>query len=288
MRIARVFPRKTKASPDDDLAFYGPLTRKLRESIEVDEVHVSVTFTYDTAKAEELYKSWHKLGVPVKVGGPAYGKAGGDFTPGLYLKLGNTITSRGCPNHCWFCSVHEREGGIRELPITDGWNIRDDNLLACSEEHIKKVFEMLRRQPVRAIFSGGIEPAVLRPWHADLIKSINAQSVYCAYDTPSDYEPLIRAGKIFRNAGIMPRSHILHAYVLVGYPGDTFAQAELRMIQVINEGFLPFAMLYRDETGETDLEWRKFAREWYSPMFVGSEVRRFWEPLGWVTPRKEK
>ena len=76
--------------------------------------------------------------------------------PGLYLKHGYTITSRGCHNNCWFCSVPKREGALRELPINDGWNILDDNLLACSENHIRAVFEMLKRQKHKPEFTGGI------------------------------------------------------------------------------------------------------------------------------------
>lgn len=66
------------------------------KDIECDEVHISVAFTYDIPKAEYLAKLWSHLGAPVKVGGPAYGQRDGDFTPGLYLKKGYTITSRGC------------------------------------------------------------------------------------------------------------------------------------------------------------------------------------------------
>ena len=67
--------------------------------------------------------------------------------PGMYLKKGYVITSRGCPNRCWFCSVPRREGGrLRELPITEGNIVLDDNLLACSRQHIEAVFEMLGRQ----------------------------------------------------------------------------------------------------------------------------------------------
>lgn len=84
--IARVFPRRTKATPDDALAFTGPLPRAIRETGGgIDEVHVSVTFTYDIPKAEKLVKSWERLGVPVKIGGPAFGDRSGDFTPGLYM-----------------------------------------------------------------------------------------------------------------------------------------------------------------------------------------------------------
>jgi hypothetical protein len=39
--IIRVFPRKTKATPDDALAYFGPPD----QLAEGDEVHVFVTFT---------------------------------------------------------------------------------------------------------------------------------------------------------------------------------------------------------------------------------------------------
>jgi hypothetical protein len=40
----------------------------------------------------------------------------------------------------------KREGPVRELPVCEGANILDDNLLACSEAHIRKVFQMLEGQ----------------------------------------------------------------------------------------------------------------------------------------------
>lgn len=150
MKIARVFPRRTKASPVDALAFYD---EPGLFPVEADQVHVSVTFTYDIPRAERLAKAWERV-AQVTMGGPAMGAAGGDFTPGMYLKPGYVITSRGCPNWCWFCSVPKREGDIRELPITEGYNVLDDNLLACSEEHIRKVFAMLKRQRMGA---GGVD-----------------------------------------------------------------------------------------------------------------------------------
>lgn len=109
---------------------------------EADEVHISVTFTWDMPRAEQLSKSWEAV-ASVKIGGPVTGQKSENFTPGMYLKNGYVITSRGCPNKCWFCSVWKREGTVRELPIMQGWNVLDDNLLACSDSHIKKVMQML-------------------------------------------------------------------------------------------------------------------------------------------------
>ena len=253
MKIARVFPRKTNMTPTDPLCFFQ--IPSLLMPPDVDEVHVSVAFTYDKAQGEYLAYQWGALGVPVKLGGPAYGKPAGEFIPGMYLKEGVTITSRGCPNHCWFCRVPKIQGELLELPIHDGWIIQDDNLLACSEQHTKNVFEMLKRQKNKAEFKGGLEAKLLKPWHVELFADLKPKSMFFAYDTPDDYEPLVKAGKMLKEAGITIRTRIPMAYVLMGYKNDTLEKAEQRCIDTLKAGFIPFAMVYRDETGYRDPKW---------------------------------
>ena len=271
MNIARVFPRKTNMSPTDELAFFGPPTIETM-AMGIDEVHISVTFTWDLEKAEELYEAWQILGVPVDVGGPAFDDRMGDFTPGMYIKKGGVFTSRGCQKECWFCSVPRcAHGVIRELPIYDGYNIMDDNILGTSEAHFRAVIEMLRRQEQRAVFSGGLEPALLQPWQAELLRSINPQTMYTAYDTKDDYEALRTMANTLWDAGFSPRSRQVKCYCLIGYEGDTFEEAEKRMKQCMGIGFLPFAMLYRDETGNVDPEWKRFQREWANSYIVGAK-----------------
>ena len=270
MRIARVFPRRTVATPDDPLAF---TTAPGLMPPEVDEVHISVAFTYDIPQGEWLAEQWRALGVPVKLGGPAYNESGGEFVPGRYLKPGYVITSRGCPNRCWFCGVTAREGyRLRELPITDGHNILDDNLLACSESHIRAVFAMLARQEKRPTFTGGLEARLLKPWHVDLIRQAKTQRLYMAYDTPDDRDPLFTAGQMLRDGGINKSSHKAACYVLIGYPGDTLTAAEKRLRDAWAAGFVPYAMLYRDGDGVTSLDWRRFQRAWVRPEAVISNL----------------
>lgn len=273
-RIARVFPRRTKATPDDPLAFTGP--PPLLFLPELEEVHVSVTFTYDIPAAEDLARQWEIVGASVKIGGPAYNDPAGDFTPGLYLKPGYTITSRGCNNHCWFCMAAKREGPLRELEVKDGWDILDNNLLQCSEAHIRAVFRMLKRQPHRPKFTGGLEAKELKPWHCELLRESRPERIYFAYDTPDDYEPLVNAGRMLMEAGITPQSHVMACYNLVGYRGDTFDRAERRMEQTIRAGFMPYAMLYQNENGMVDREWAKFQREWLRPALVSHKFGDVW------------
>jgi len=259
-------------SPDDDLAFFTEQPPLLTMP-EVDEIHISVTFTWDIQKAERMERYWKAVGVPVKVGGIAVGSKPDKFIPGMYLKKGMTITSRGCNNKCWFCDAWRREGTLHELEIQDGWNVLDNNILGCSDQHVKDVFEMLKRQKRRAVFTGGLEAKILKPWHAKALKELNPKTMYFAYDTPDDYEPLINAGIIMRQEGHTNSSHAMACYCLIGQPKDTFDKAEKRLIDTIKAGFFPYAMLYRDHTGNRDREWMKFQREWLRPAIVGTKYK---------------
>jgi hypothetical protein len=272
MKIIRVFPRRTKATPDDALVAIGS-PDLFSEHTEADKVHISVTFTWDIPVAENLYKEWRKI-APVEIGGLALGLPQDEFIPGMYLKKGYVITSRGCPNRCWFCSVWRREGEtIRELPITEGWNILDDNLLACSDTHIRAVFAMLARQKERPVFSGGLEAKKLRKWHVNELLKLKPKRMFFAYDTPDDRDPLFAAGKLLLENGFTRKSQNLRAYILMGYPGDTFGEAEKRLNECVEAGFVPFAMLYRDQTGNRDPAWIKFSRPWCRPAAISAKYR---------------
>ena len=277
MKIIRVFPRYTRATPDDKDVRINWLPGFFDEFDEdADEIHIPVLFTWDKPRAEFLAEQWSKVGT-VKIGGPAYDDPGMDFVPGMYVKRGYVMTSRGCPNHCWFCSVPKREGTIRELPITEGYNLLDSNILACSDEHIKAVFAMLAegkkkyRKPIE--FTGGLEAARLKQWHVDALRELRPKQLFFAYDTPDDLEPLIVAGSMLRASGFTESSHVLRCYVLCGFKGDTFREAEKRMAQTVAGGFMPMAMLYRDHHGKRDPEWMRWARTYARARIVGSRLK---------------
>ena len=271
MKVIRVFPRKTKATPDDP---YARIVTPPGFCDEADEIHISVAFTEDIPLAERLEKLWRVV-APVKIGGPAYKDHGSDFVPGMYVKKGYVITSRGCPNSCWFCAAWRNEGRtIRELPITEGYNLLDNNILACSDNHIKAVFKMLAegkkkyKKPIE--FTGGLEAKILKQWHVDELLKLKPKQLFFAYDTPDDYEPLVRAGKMFYRAGLSHKSHNLRCYVLCGYKGDTPGDAEKRLIATLKAGFMPMAMFFKDRENKNtkSREWLKLQRKWARPTII--------------------
>lgn len=91
---------------------------------------------------------------------------------------------------------------------------------------------------------------------------------------PDDLEPLRRAGAMLAEAGVRRESHRVCAYVLIGHPGDTMDAAETRMFEAWSAGFWPFAMLYRDERGDADREWRRFQKSWCRPPAVATMLAK--------------
>ena len=272
-RVIRVFPRRTKATPQDPLAYVGSPDL----FAEADEVHVSVTFTYDKPVAERLARQWERVG-PVKLGGVAYGDPGNDFVPGRYVRPGYVITSRGCPRRCWFCSVWKRDPVPRLLPIVDGWNVLDDNLLACPERHVRAVFQMLSMQRRPVAFTGGLEALALQDYQVDLLASLKPRpSCFFAYDPGDPFETLESAARRLLAAGFTRQSHRLRCYVLIGYPRDTFERAERRLRDMLRIGFTPMAMLWRPENKAQErhtppAEWRAFQRQWARPAIIHSKA----------------
>jgi hypothetical protein len=268
-RIIRVFPRRTKATPVDSLAYTG------RPDLfaEADEVHVSVTFTADRAVAESLAKDWEAV-APVKIGGVAYGDKSLEFIPGRYIKPGYTITSRGCPRRCWFCGVWKKWPQPHEMPIYEGWNVLDDNLLACSQPHVEEVFRMLRHQKRRIEFTGGLEALSLKDYQVDLLASLTPRpNMFFAYDPGDEFDTLRSAASRLLEAGFTAASHRMRVYVLIGYPKDTFDLAEKRLQQMMGIGFTPMAMLWLPETSTAEKyrpapEWRSFQRRWARPAII--------------------
>lgn len=267
MIIARVFPRRTSATPIDDLAVVG-MPGLFRP--EADEVHISCTFTWDKPEAERLRAAWeHFYPGRVRIGGPAYESPADGFTPGRYVKAGMTFTSRGCIRHCPFCFVPRREGKLRLLPIVPGWDIQDNNLLACPRPHVEAVLDMLNTQPKPARFTGGIDARLVQPWFAERLGKMRVQILYTSFDAPKERPAVERAVKILRDAGLSQRK--VGCYVLVGYKGDTQDAATGRLEWVKEIGGMPFAMFYRpaDELRfKIPRDWQGLVRSWSRPAAI--------------------
>ena len=265
-RIIRVFPQRTSATPIDDLAFVGDPPLFLPKG---GQVHISCVFTWDKPEADRLARAWASHGYDVQLGGPAYDARGDEFEPGVYVKDGMTITSRGCIRRCPFCFVPQREGTLRLLDIKPGWDVLDNNLLACPRSHIETVLDMLNDQPRAARFTGGIDARLCRPWFAKRLGKMRVKILYTAYDLPLAKQSVERTIAMLRDASL--RRWQVGCYVLVGYVNDTTEAAEDRLQWVLELGGTPFAMFYlgpESRSRKIPDKWRALVRKWIRPAAI--------------------
>jgi len=272
MKIARVFPTRTNMSPMDRDAYFG--LPGLFASQRYEEIHVSVAFTWDIERANWLKKQWEMI-APVKIGGPAInGEPTNGFETGKYLKKGVTITSRGCPNRCPFCFVKQDLIELKDFP--EGNIIQDNNILACSGNHLDKVFQMLSCQK-QINFSGGFESSRITDQIIERLRGLSVYQVWLSYDLPDAEKPLKKAVDKLRKYF---RREQLRCYVLIGFHGDTLEKAESRLRRAWEIGTLPFAMRYRtpqktwkDSYLFEDKLWSLFTRKWTRPAIIKSRMR---------------
>jgi hypothetical protein len=239
----------------DDLAFFdGPPLWPLPDY----PVLVSVLFTWDISRGRGLATDWSSVSSRVELGGPAFGSYAGAFEPGLFVREGVTITSRGCPKACSFCLVHQREGFLRELEIRVGNIVQDNNVLACSKGHLEKVFGMLGGQ--RAIEFHGLDIDYLNSWVVDRLKSLKVKFLWVACDTDAALTRLDKAADLLADFTLEQR----RCYVLIGR--ESLYQAESRCEAVFNKGFLPFAQLYQPVQPKAySAEWKRLQKRWSRP-----------------------
>ncbi len=257
--MIRVFPRRTKWTPDDELAFVGdpPLFIPPYQS-----VRVSIAFTWDLSEGFRLYRAWRDYFDDVQIGGPACGDPGENFYPNLFIKSGVTITSRGCPWKCPWCFVPKREGEIRELEIEEGWIVQDNNLLACSKHHIEAVFEMLSKQNHAIEFAGGLDGHFLSTWHIDWFKKLRIRQLWFACDHINSFKRLEKVADLTAD---FPQKK-KRCYVMIGFDSESLRDAEARLEKVYSMGFLPFSQLYQGEKWiDYSNEWKKLNRKWSRP-----------------------
>jgi hypothetical protein len=165
---------------------------------------------------------------------------------------------------------------LRELTIHPGPWVQDNNLLACSKQHVLDVFKMLATQKNIKLL-GGLDIRLIEDWVIDEVVKIkhNLQYLYIAFDHESQRENVRSALERFTDAGL--KQSQLQCFVLVGYKDDTIEEAERRCEWVITEGGFPFASYWRgpdEENFHKPKEWAELTQNYTYLPVTTSRLKR--------------
>lgn len=236
-------------------------------------LYISIVFSWQIQDAKILAKRHEGK---VVVGGPAaiLNQDKIDFaefqntTEFDVLSMHNplsTFTTRGCIRKCKFCAVPTIDGDFIEL---DNWKINpvvcDNNFLASSKTHIKKVIEKIKHFS-KVDFNQGLDARLINDWHFNQLCKLKDIKLRFAFDSLA-YESVVvdainKAKKLnFKDIGV---------YVLIGYK-DTPSDALYRLEKIISLGIRPNPMRYQPlnsdikngyvENGWSDIELKRMTR----------------------------
>jgi len=210
-------------------------------------LYLSIAFTWLLPKAEAMALA-HKG--PVIAGGPAVKLMGAPWAtetpeavPYDVLAMHNplaTFTTRGCVRKCDFCAVPKIEGKFREIkdfkpaPI-----ICDNNILAASDAHFRKVINSLKPFPY-VDFNQGLDARLFNRKHAFLLSTLKAVKVRFSFDSIDQETKLADAIELARRVGLKDIS----VYVLIGF-NDSPEDARYRLELVRSWGIRPWPMRYQ-------------------------------------------
>jgi hypothetical protein len=241
----------------DTVKLYDPLFASCFE-----KVYSSKVFTFTSEDLELIgniekggtgYKLFHELSEEIEHICPDYSLYGLDYSVGF--------VTRGCPRHCQWCIVPDKEGNIRGHADVDEFLrhkdvvLMDNNILA-SEHGIQQI-EKLAELGVKVDFNQGLDARLIDDQVAHLLSRLKwIRYIRLSCDTLSQLPVIQKAVTLLRWHNANPAN--IFVYCLV-----KDVQEALERVKALKGLYLQvFAQPYRDfETNaEPTKEQKKFAR----------------------------
>lgn len=169
---------------------------------------------------------------------------------GLYPQAAGTaygFLSRGCPRHCGFCIVSEKEGCRSEAAadLTEFWSgekeirLLDANLLACSEW--ERLLLQLADSGAWVDFTQGLDIRLATPEKIDVLNRVRTKMLHFAWDDPE--EDLTGQFRRFACLTSVKDPRKRQVYVLTNYK-STHEQDLCRIYTLRGMGYEPYVMIY--------------------------------------------
>lgn len=183
--------------------------------------------------------------------------------------------TRGCPRHCKFCIVGDKEGlrSIKVADLSEFWRgqkkivLLDPNLLACKDR--MNLLDQLIESKAVVDFSQGLDIRLTTEDVADKLNRIRTKRLHFAWDNPDqDLTPYF---KRFTDAYNRKSCSGKVVYVLVNF-NSTMEQNLYRIYTLRDLGYDPYVMVYDKPNAPKEI---KDLQRWVNNRFVFRKCLRF-------------
>lgn len=206
--------------------------------------------------------------------------------PNIDGKTAYGFLTRGCPNHCKWCVVPQKEGSIRpymdvdEIAIEGRTNLVlfDNNILACDYgiEQIEKIIS----RGYRVDFNQALDARLVTPETAKLLAKVKwIKRIRFGCDTPKQVDDCERAMELIDDAGYKGEYFL---YCIIVELTESFTRINHWKLQS-QQRYVVHAQPYRDFNNPRQVipQWQKDLAHWadrkelfYSTDFADFEPRK--------------
>ena len=158
--------------------------------------------------------------------------------------------TRGCPRHCPFCIVGDKEGtkSVKVSDLSEFWSgqrnivLNDPNILACNEW--QDLLLQLAKSGAWVDFNQGLDARLMTESKAEAIGEIKVKEIHFAWDDYKQGDAVLRGLEIYKKyAKRKPHGHNCIVYTLVNF--DTTLEQDLERIYTLRSlGFWAYVMVY--------------------------------------------
>jgi len=156
--------------------------------------------------------------------------------------------TRGCPRHCDFCIVSDKEGfrSIKVADLSEFWNgqrdikLLDPNMLSC-REHMDLLRQLID-SGAYVDFTQGLDIRLTNEENITAINHLKLKEIHFAWDNPRDN--LESKFEFYtRYAKHKPHGRYGTVYILTNH-GTTMQENLYRVYILLDLGFDPYIMIY--------------------------------------------
>ena len=195
--------------------------------------------------------------------------------PGLTKDTAYGFLTRGCPRHCDFCIVGDKEGlrSVKVADLSEFWQgqknivLLDPNILACKDR--MNLLDQLIESRAIVDFSQGLDIRLTNEAVVDKLNRIRVKRLHFAWDNPKqDLSPHF---KRFTEAYNRKSSSGKVVYVLVNF-NSTMEENLYRIYTLRDLGYDPYVMVYDKPNAPKEI---KDLQRWVNNRFIFRKCDKF-------------